>query len=110
LPLEAWNTAIDFAANQSSKLKLIGKQEWHKRSIELTEKAAEARRKYVGLAGRQSAEAEIAAAKKAWDERIEKSEKYIAAPLLLLVVEGFEHNGSLLWEFMGQMHRWNHRK
>jgi hypothetical protein len=87
---EAWNTAIDFVANQSSKLKLMRMKEHYERGRELADKAGEAGRKFMAT----RSDAEMAAAKKAWDEDIEKSTKYSAAPWLLLVAEGFEHNGS----------------
>jgi len=91
---EAWNTAIDFVANQSTKLKLIRKQEHLERSQELFDKAKEA----VGpklMAART--DAEKAAARKAWDEVTEKNMKYMGAPLLVLyIADALERNGSCL--------------
>ncbi len=95
--VEAWNTAIDFVANQSNKLKLIRWKEHFERDKELadkvrelSDKASEAARKIMA----PRTEGEFAAATKALDEAAAKSSKYSAAPSLLLVVEGFEHNGS----------------
>jgi hypothetical protein len=103
---EAWNTAIDFVANQSSKLKLIRMKEHDERRRELTDKAAEAGRKWAsmitGLAARP--EAEMAAAEKVWEEAKETSTKYSAAPWLLLVVDGFEHNGSCVGDVATSVH------
>jgi hypothetical protein len=85
----AWHTAIDFVANQSSKLKLIRDKEYYERAGELAVEAGEASRKFM-----DAPDAEVAAAKKASDEANDTSSKYSAAPYLLLVVEAFEHNGS----------------
>jgi hypothetical protein len=85
----AWNTAIDFVANQSTKLKLIRDKEYYERAGELAVEAGEASRKFM-----DAPDAEVAAAKKASDEAKETSTKYSAAPQLSLVVEAFEHNGS----------------
>ena len=46
---EAWNTAIDFVANQSSKLKLIREKEYYERERELRDKSEEASQKYLAL-------------------------------------------------------------
>jgi hypothetical protein len=73
---EAWNTAINFVANQSTKLKLIREREHEERRKELLDKAKEAGEKFFAT----RSDAEMAAAKKAWDEAIEKHLKYFAAP------------------------------
>jgi hypothetical protein len=91
---EAWNTAIDFVANQSSKLKLIKEKEHYERGKELADKAGEAGRKWASVITGSAARSEAEMAGKSWDEEIEKSKKYSAAPRLLLVAEAFEHNGS----------------
>jgi hypothetical protein len=87
---EAWNTAINFVANQSTKLKLIRETEHYERQKELSDKLGESTRKF--LAARSDAEG--AAAKKTLDEATEKHSTYFAAPKLLLVAEKLEHNGS----------------
>jgi hypothetical protein len=84
--VQAWNTAIDFVANQSSKLKLIRQNEHDERSKELMDEARRASRKF--MATNTDAEEKVS------DEALEKFRKYNAAPTLLLVVEGLEHNGS----------------
>jgi hypothetical protein len=86
----AWNTAIDFVANQSSKLKLIRKKEYDERKRELADEANEASDKAFGA----RSDAGMAATKKAFDEAKETSTKYSAAPFLSLVVEASEYNGS----------------
>jgi hypothetical protein len=93
IDLEAWNTAIDFVANQSTKLKLIRKTDHEQRSQELLKKALEANEKYFTLALRS--DAEMAAAKKAREEANEIHDRYFAAPSLLLVADTFEHSGGL---------------
>ena len=47
IDLEAWRTAIDFVANQSTKLKLMREREHYERTKELVNKANEAGRKYI---------------------------------------------------------------
>ena len=86
IDLKALNTAIDLVANQSTKPKLINEKEHHERGQELVDKASEAGRKFDAA----RTDAEMAMAKKAWDEAIEASSKYSAAPSLLLVLDVFE--------------------
>ena len=88
---EAWNMAIDFMANDSTKLMLVRQREHEERSQELSKKAIEARTKYFTL--RDRSDAEMAASKKAWEEAKEISDRYSAAPWLLLTADTLEHSG-----------------
>ena len=87
---EAWKTAIGFVANQSTKLKLITIKEHHEGGQELLDKSNQASQKLMA----SRTDAGIAAATKALGEAKEEIARYSAAPTLLLVAEGFEHNGS----------------
>ena len=93
-PTEAWNTAIDFVANQSSKLKLIREKEYYDRERELRDKSEEASQKYLALQFSSNTPGVAAppavAAQKAWEEAREISSKYSAAPQLSLIVETLE--------------------
>jgi hypothetical protein len=99
---EAWRTAIDFVANQSTKLKLMREREreHHERAEELVNKASEAGRKHVKyFTTRSASDAEMAAAKRAWDDAIEVSKKYSAAPKMLVFAEILEvKNGGCVGE------------
>lgn len=90
---EALNTAIDFVANQSTKLKLIKEAEHYKRERELLDKSGEASRKYFAPNSTAADDA-----KKAWDEAREAHSKYFAAPKLILfaALDVLEHNGSCI--------------
>jgi hypothetical protein len=91
IDLEAWRTAIDFVANQSTKLKLMREREHYERAEELVNKASEAGRKYVKyFTTRSASDAEMAAAKRAWDDAREVSSKYSAAPKILVFAEILE--------------------
>ena len=79
---KAWNTAIDLVANRSTKPKLITEKEHNERGQELVNKANEAGRRFDAT--------HTDADKKAWDEAIEASSRYSAAPTLLLVLDAFE--------------------
>jgi hypothetical protein len=89
---DAWNTAIDFVANQSTKLKLIKEVQHRERDRELLDEAIEAHRKYINGVGTFSDPA-VGAAKRAWEEASEIHAKYFAAPKLLLVGDILEQNG-----------------
>jgi hypothetical protein len=91
IDVEAWSTAIDFVANQSTTLKLIREQEHYERAKELSDKANEAARKYFAARSHP----DVDAAGKALEEAKENHSKYFSAPKLLLAADGmFEHNGS----------------
>jgi hypothetical protein len=89
---EAWNTAVDFVANQPTKLKLIKQKEHRDRAKELVDNVGETARKYVEGVGKLSDTA-LDAANKAWDEASKIHSKYLAAPELVLVANVLEQNG-----------------
>lgn len=98
---EALNTAIDFVANQSTKLKLIRQTDHWERGKELFEKVGEAGRKFTAdvLSDKTTpSDTAAGAAKKALDRAVEISRKYSAAPTLRLfaALDILVHNGSCI--------------
>jgi hypothetical protein len=90
---QAWNTAMDFVANQSTKLKLIKDREHYERARELADKISETGRRYFA-----SSTKEADVAKKAWDEAKDNHSKYAFAPKLTFIAETMEHNGGCFGE------------
>jgi hypothetical protein len=98
---EAWNTAMDFVANQLTKPKLIKEAEHSKRERELLDKSNEASRKYLAL--QFSSDTPAVAARKAWEEAREIHSKYSAAPRLSLIVETLEQKAGCFGTLSGSV-------
>lgn len=102
IDLEAWNTAIDFVVNQSTKLKLIKESEHSERAKELWDKLKESSEKFSTLI--KAPDEKSDAAKKVWEEKAdaarkaleqagENSSKYSSTPHLMFFAHTLEHNG-----------------
>ena len=95
IDLEAWDTAIEFVANQSIKLKLIKEREHREQAKQLSDKVAEA--------GRHFSDTAADTAQKALDEADENLRKYLYAPKLWLSAQAIEHNGGCFGTLEGSV-------
>jgi hypothetical protein len=87
---EAWNTAIDFVANQSTKLKLIRETDHWERGKQLSDKASDVGRKMVAPDVSGKAADTLA---KAFNEATENLSKYLSAPTLSFDTTTLEQSG-----------------
>jgi hypothetical protein len=89
IDLNAWNTAMDFIANQSFKLKLIREQDREQLGDEM-DKAAEELQQYRKINGTNQDTPEGKGLVKHHEEARERYGKYAFAPRLTFVIETLE--------------------